>query len=287
MISPLTSPPIRPSASSCGIRWKRVPATGNYWLIDNVNIAASSGNITVNYDFPGGASPDGSFTVPAKTTATGLTTPATPLVLYNNGGRYWTEGGEVFLPVSVTDCTRDTSTTEGRAYDWGNPLFPAGQLTSQVLVPFASGCSAASFLGVCHDSDSQTPYDTRDVTTDGSRSVVWVTPLANTRVWIDYDGSGISCPCRTGAETSINPANTLVSYRINNDPSARAYVRDSFASQAYNLTANIGQGWTQTSAAWSSNWLETNDDGVANAGAIQINTAAHVGVALPELRDRE
>ncbi len=232
----------------------------------------NASTITINYDFPGGASPDGSFTVAAGNTATGQTTPATPLVLYNNGGRYWSAGGQVFLPISVTDCTRDTSTTDGRLYDWGNPLFPADQLTTQVLVPFAAGCSGESFLGVCRDADSQPPYNTRDVTTDGSRSPVWVTPLANTTIYVDYDGSGISCPTGAGSETSI-AASALVSYRILNDPTSRAYVRHGFTSGNYTGSDNISQGWPQNSSAWANDWAETGDlatTPIYSTGAIQV-----------------
>ncbi len=74
-------------------------------------------------------------------------------------------------------------------------------------------------------------------------------------------------PSGAGAETSINPANALVSYRINNDPTRRAYVRHGFGSGNYTGTDNIGQGWPQTSSAWANNWTETGDEGTSGAGA--------------------
>ena len=199
--------------------------------------------------------------------------PAAATDLYDKGFRMYTTGSPapVFLPIQIVDCSKDTSGTDGRLYDWGTPLFPANQLTAQVLVPFAQGCSGESFLGVCRDADSRSPYDTRDVTTDGSRSVVWVTPLANAKIWIDYDGSGFSCPSGAGAETSIptgaGTATALTSYRITNDPTSRAYVRHSFGSGNYTGTDNIGQGWPQTSSAWANNWTETGDEGTSGAGA--------------------
>lgn len=212
--------------------------------------------ITVNYDFPGGSNPDGSFTVAPKTTATGQTTPFTPLVLYNNGARYWTTGGQSFLPISVTDCTRDTSTTDGRLYDWGNPLFPVDQLTDQALVGWAPGCSNESSLGICDDADIANKF---------SRNVVWITPMANTKIYIDTNGSGVTCSNGSyvsGAEQQIDPANAMVSYRINDDPSIANTVRDDFGSAAYNLNAG-----TQN---WSSNWIETGDNGIAGSGNIWI-----------------
>lgn len=242
--------------------------------IDNVNISLliGSGAIVVNYDFPGGSSPDGNITIPSKTTATGQTTGyISPSIPYNNGAHFWSQGGEEFLPISVTDCTKDTSGTDGRLYDWGNPLFPADQLTDQVLVGWAPGCSSESFLGVCRDSDSQSPYDTRDITTEVSRSVVWITPLANTIIYVDTDGSGITCPGGAGAEQT-RPVDALVSSRFTEDPTSRAYVRHSFSSGNYTGTDNIGQGWTQTSSAWANNWTETGDEGASNAGAIQVIT---------------
>jgi len=209
--------------------------------------------ITVNYDLrPTGGT--GSFTVPTKTTATGQTTPATPLVTNNNGGRYWSSGGEDFLPISVTDCTRDTSGTDGRLFDWGNPLFPLENLTPEVLVGWAPGCSNESLLGICEDAD---------ITTNNfSRSVVWVSPIATTIIYVDTDGSGITCPGGAGADQTINPATALNSYKIDDDPSVANTVRDDFGTASY--SNNNG---TQN---WSTSWSETGDDGSPTAGSIYI-----------------
>ena len=228
------------------------PKVGNagcteVWVY-NPNAAA----ITINYDFPGGASPNGTFNVPANSSV------ASPNIPYNNGARLYTTGATppVFLPISVTDCTKDTSGGDGQIYDWGNPLFPASTLTPEVLVGWAPGCTNESPLGICRDADGAPAYQY-------SRNVVWVTPLANTTIYADLDGSGIVCPAGTGAERTI-AATALTSYRINNDPTSRNNVRDEFA--AVNYTTN-GPNNTQ---AWTTNWSETGDDGTAGGGAIWI-----------------
>ena len=208
----------------------------------------NASSITVNYDFPGGSSPDGTFTVPGGSAATGQTSPATPIVPEGNGAQFWTTGGEEFLPFSVTDCTRDTSGTDGRLHDWGNPIFPSDQLTDQVLVGWAPGCSNESLDGICEDTDIANLF---------SRSVVWVTPLANTTFYIDTDGSGITCPGGTGAEQTIT-ANTLESVQIDDDPTSANKVRDDFGSASYNN--NDGN------VSWSTSWIETGDNNSAASG---------------------
>ena len=113
---------------------------------------------------------------------------------------------------------------------------------------------------------------TRDVTTDGSRSAVWVTPLANTKIWMDYDGSGCHLSLGSWRRNQHQPGRMRsISYRITNDPTSRAYVRHGFGSGNYTGTDNIGQGWPQTSSAWANNWTETGDEGtVRRQAAIQV-----------------
>jgi uncharacterized repeat protein (TIGR01451 family) len=223
------------------------------WLF---NPGASA--ITVSYDVAGGASPDGTVNVPARGAA------VSPRILYNSGARFYTTGATppVFLPFSITDCSQQTAS--GQINDWGSPLFPADQLTPEVLVGWAPGCTDESYQGVCLDADNTGRTD--------SRSVIWLTPLANTTIYVDHDGSGISCPTGTGAEVTIN-ATALNSYRVNHNPTSRTYVHDNFSTVAYNrVSDNIGYGLTP--AAWASNWTETGDDGAANAGAIWITGGA-------------
>ncbi|MFN2304786.1 MAG: SdrD B-like domain-containing protein, partial [Anaerolineales bacterium] len=151
----------------------------------------------------------------------------------------------------------DESSTNGRLYDWGNPIFPANQLTDQVLVGWAQGCTNESLDGICED-----PGD--NVTYEFSRSVVWVTPVDDTILYVDNNGSGVDCsasPSPTGAEQTIN-ASALVSYRITDDPTTANKVRDDFSSQNYSL--NTG---TQN---WSTSWDETGDNDLPGSGNILI-----------------
>lgn len=60
----------------------------------------------------------------------------------------------------------------GRLYDWGFPMIPTSQLTSAALVGLGYGCTD----NVC------------DAT--GERSLIWVTPVDDTIIFVDYDGNG-------------------------------------------------------------------------------------------------
>ena len=208
--------------------------------------------ITVNYTFGNGGT--GTINVAANTAV------GSPNIPDGFGARFYTTGSPapVFLPVSMTDCTNSTS---GDIYDWGNELYPLDQLSPEILVGWAPGCSnehPAGEYGVCLSTTGLGA-----TTNTKSRNVVWVTPLANTTLYVDLDGSGISCPGGTGAEQVI-PANTLQSVRISNDPSN---VRDMFSTVAYN---NNGPG--NFNANWASNWTETGDDNSATGGAIRITS---------------
>lgn len=144
--------------------------------------------------------------------------------------------------------------------DWDTPLFSASQLTPDLLVGWSPGCTDQSHLGVCRDVDGSPNY-----ANSVSRSVVWVTPLNNTTIYVDTNGSGISCPSGAGAEQTIS-ATALVSYKINNDGVVgRNNVRDEFATAAYNIN---GPNNTQN---WDTNWTETGDDNSATAGSMRIN----------------
>lgn len=247
---------------------------GDYWQIDNVNIAVSSGDITVNIDRPGGANPDATLTIPAGATDEW---PSAATDLYDEGFHLYTSDDSPFLPVQIVDCTKDTSGTDGRLFDWGAPLVPANQLTEEVVVGFAPGCSNESFSGICHDPDSTVDGSTPDQTSENSRSVIWVTPLADTTIYVDTNGSGITCPGGAGAEQT-QVATALTGYRFDDDPSSRNYVHDLFSTQAYNRD-DIVDGWdgtggrtTPNAIVWTSDWTETGETTSASAGAIQVNT---------------
>ncbi len=203
--------------------------------------------INVNYQYGSGAS--GTINVAANSNTT---SPAIPL---DSGARFYTNNSNnVFLPFSVTDCTGG-----GQIMDWDTPLFPVNQLTPDLLIGWAPGCTDESHLGVCRDADGSP-----NLANSRSRSVVWVTSLANTTIYVDTNGSGITCPGGAGAEQTRN-ATALVSYRFDNDPTSQNNVRHEFATQ------NYATNGPNNSANWTAAWAETGDDGSAANGSIRIN----------------
>jgi len=206
-----------------------------------------SNPISVNYAYGSGAS--GTISVGANSNAT---SPAIPL---DSGAHFFTANpSDVFLPFSVTDCTGG-----GQIMDWDTPLFATNQLTPDLLIGWAPGCTDESHLGVCRDADGSPNLDN-----SRSRSVIWMTSLEDTTVYVDTDGSGIACPDGVGAEQEINTT-ALLSYRIDDDPTLQNNVRHQFNTQSY--TAN----GPNNSQNWSTAWIESGDDGSASAGSIWIN----------------
>lgn len=245
-------------------------------FMDNVQIALSTGAITVNIDRPGGGNPDATLTIPAQSADEW---PGAATDLRDEGFRLYTTGGEPFLPVQIVDCTKNTETQDGRLFDWGAPLIPADQLTDEVVVGYAAGCSNESYSGICHDPDSTVNGTAPDLTTEASRSVVWVTALANTTIYVDTNGSGITCPGGAGAEQT-QAASALVSYRFDDDPSTRNYVHDLFTTASYSRDDTV-DGWNgtggrtgPTAITWTGDWTEGNGEtgNSPTTGAIQINT---------------
>ena len=205
--------------------------------------------ITVSWTL-GNPVANGSFVVPAGTSAASNTT-----VGLNRGIRLYTAAFEVFLPFSVTDCSSSAG-NQGQIYDWDTSLFPAEQLSAEILVGWAPGCTNESHLGTCRDADGSP-----SLAASVSRSVVWISPLANTTVYVDTNGSGISCPGGAGAEQTIAAA-ALASYRIDDDPTSQNNVRDTFNSVSYSRDDG--------SEPWSAAWVETGDDGLAASGSMGI-----------------
>jgi len=203
-------------------------------------------SITVNYDFTGVAN-DGSTTCAAGTSCKIAEVPA------GSGGRFYTANNSVFYPVSVTEASG------AQLYDWGFSLLPSDQLSDQILVGWAPGCATVNGAGECFDGLGTTT----DVDQVISRSPVWVTPLANTTIYVDLDGQGVNCPGGAGAERTI-AATALTSYTIVNDPAGS--VCDAFENASYTdnyCNNNFTAGWTETG--------ETTNP---SSGAIQIETTS-------------
>lgn len=219
----------------------------NVWIYN-----PNPGNINVNYTLGNGTG--GVISVASKTAI------GSPNIPDGYGARFYTTGSPapVFLPISMTDCS---NTTSGDIYDWGTELYPLDQLSPELLVGWAPGCTNESDIGMCREQDDTPSYRF-------SRSVVWVTPIANTTLYVDTDGSGINCsalPSPTGAEKTI-AVNALQTARISDDPTVINNVRHEFATTSY--TAN-GPNNTQN---WIAGWTETGETTNSGSGAIRIVT---------------
>ncbi len=103
--------------------------------------------------------------VPAGTSA------LSPAVPDNSGGRFFTAGEEDFFALTQTDSTGGTD-NNGQTFDWGHPLIPANQLTSQALIGWGYG-------------------NTQNNPSFANYSVVWVTPVTNADIFVDLNGDGV------------------------------------------------------------------------------------------------
>ena len=83
-----------------------------------------------------------------------------------SGIRFTSQGGEDFFALSQIDADGG-----GQAYDWGHPLIPVDDLTSQALIGLGYGNTT---------NDDGIP----------SYSRVFVTPVADATINIDFDGDG-------------------------------------------------------------------------------------------------
>ncbi|MEM9273463.1 MAG: hypothetical protein AAGA80_10945, partial [Cyanobacteria bacterium P01_F01_bin.143] len=108
----------------------------------------------------GGNLTSSTVTVPPGTSA------LSPEIPDDSGGRFFTSGGEEFFALTQTDADGI-----GQTFDWGHPLIPADQLTSQALVGWGYG-------------------NTNNNSNVTSHSVVWVTPVEDATINIDFDGDG-------------------------------------------------------------------------------------------------
>ncbi|MDW8267214.1 MAG: hypothetical protein RMJ52_17980, partial [Gemmataceae bacterium] len=118
----------------------------------------TAGTLTVHYETLSGT---GTLAVPSK----GTTHYVVPL---NTGVRFHTPGNEPFYAVGAMDSDASNNQT----YDWGFRLVPESYLTPAAVVGWGPGSS--------------------DLT--GNGSPVWVTAVAPTRIYVDYDGNPATGP---------------------------------------------------------------------------------------------
>ncbi|MGK7882951.1 MAG: hypothetical protein AB4060_23045, partial [Crocosphaera sp.] len=104
-----------------------------------------------------------------------------PAIPDNSGGRFFTTASEdTFFALTQTDASGGTDGS-GRTFDWGHPLIPANQLTSQALIGLGYGNFDTSIPPA-----PGAPNPSRD-----NFSIVWATPVADADIFVDLDGDGI------------------------------------------------------------------------------------------------
>ena len=112
--------------------------------------------ITINYNTQIGS---GSFSVPGTNGVFQFQMPV------GSGASFVSAGGQNFFAI----CTVAANNSADTAYNWGFTLVPQGALTTEANVGWGPGSA--------------------DGTVDGSP--VWVTALANTKLYVDYKGDNL------------------------------------------------------------------------------------------------
>ncbi|MDJ0518938.1 MAG: carboxypeptidase regulatory-like domain-containing protein, partial [Trichodesmium sp. MO_231.B1] len=150
-----------------------------YWFHNPSNT-----QITISYE--GGNSPNGSFNVAANSSEF-IEVDSNGDINLNNGDTF--AGNQYSGLRFFTEASNNSGSTPnfyalaqvdaddgGQIFDWGFPLIQTDQLTSQVLVGLGRGAT-----------DDGLPLNDQG---EESRSVVWVTPIENSNIFIDFDGDG-------------------------------------------------------------------------------------------------
>lgn len=140
--------------------------------------------VTVNWT---NKSTSGSVVIPAK----GYNYYPIPYTATPTGYKFESVGGESFTAVAVIDADAD-----GSAYDWAFNLMPTDRLTGFTSVAWAPGSNDLS----------------------GNYNPIWVTPTANTTLYIKYDGnltsnSATISPCGLPYDIAV-PLSYLDTYKV-------------------------------------------------------------------------
>lgn len=137
------------------------------------NPNSASINIQFNYLNTNGQSVSTTLSVPSKKHI------FSPIVPTNSGALVKAvTAGTKFAAMSMTDTETTVGdgtnayTLNGQAFEWGATLPAVNKLTSQVLVGWGYGCTK-------NDCQGQT-----------ERSVVWIAPISDADIYIDYKNSG-------------------------------------------------------------------------------------------------
>lgn len=146
-----------------------------------------------------------------------------------SGLRFYSVGGETFFAISQIDAD-----DRGATFDWGTRLLTPQELTPQILVGLGFGNS------------TNNPQIS-------SRSVVWVTPVADAIIHVDFDGDGV-------ADAMIE-AEALQSIRIDDDSSHFAGAENDQDMSGATIWATAPDGITpvRIAAAWGQDPSRSQD----------------------------
>lgn len=116
----------------------------------------------------------------------------TRFVPTNSGGLLTLKKGPTgakFIALSVTDTQKTDAAGEilnGQCYDWGYPVVPVNKLTPQVVIGWGYGCTDND----CTQKNDSTGKLLKNPLKLVPRSVVWLSPLEDADVYIDYQNTG-------------------------------------------------------------------------------------------------
>ena len=110
----------------------------------------------------------------------------------NSGANFYTTNGAIFYAVGANDS--GAAATGNQTWDWGYALQPDSALTTVALCGWSPG-----------SDDTISPP-----TPDANGSPVWVTPLKNTVIYVNYSGNPAS-----GANTAPNGQKYNTNYTVN------------------------------------------------------------------------
>jgi hypothetical protein len=114
----------------------------------------------------------------------------------------------------------------GQIFDWGYPLVGVEQLSEQVIIGLGYGCTG-----------NQCGYDAGK---NGERSIVWVTPISDATVYVDFDNDG--------TEDKVVEAKALESLEFTDDNDEDMSGASIWAVGADGKGVKIAAAWGQKAA---------------------------------------
>ena len=207
--------------------------------------------ITVAWEI--GPSTTGSINVPAGDAVFG---PYIGGATGTEGARFYSVGNQTFYTLAQVDADTDTE-SPGNAYDWGFPLIPSKKLSPQLLVGYAVSCTTPGAPG-CTTSTSATV----------NRSPVWLMPVAETDVYVDYQGGLPVCPAAGTVDATIH----LTARQI-----AHVYDPNDFDMTGARI-------WTCSGVKIASAWGQDPDSSTSVGGSTQELDLGTVVVPLPTIQ---